>query len=275
MMKQILYGAIVYLLAGCKQAVTPPPAWLNLADTIYMPDAVLRFKTIPGKWKACLQTSFQPIELRVQGDSGLLSIDMPYRFGIIEGPAQICLWQQNNFFYYPVYAINQQAPEIRFREYRSPKTVNPDSSLHQQLIFLQMDAHRNLLPLKAKTFFIEKQVGLAPKAGIYRAFKDEPLSSYYILPGSCKAITIQAVYQPQENNLYAYTSLLKDVYNNIVADGTPVTFTYYDGGNTWHMECAVQQGIARAWIPAEKNKKYQLKARINETFSNQLNITIQ
>jgi hypothetical protein len=193
--------------------------------------------------------------------------------GITEGPAQLCVYIEEDYFFYPVYLLNTNAGTVIHKEFRSPKTVNPDSSLKQQRIIYNIDKYRNILyKQNTSKYFNEAQITLAPKAGVYRAVKEEALSSYYMQPGSCTAIPIASVYKNEKACYCVTAGPLKDKYNNTVADGTLVAFVYTDQQQTYRMEASLLGGFVTVIIPAQQNKTYKLKAFVNETVSKQINL---
>jgi len=243
---------------------------VNASATVQLPGALLQFKSSGTNWKARLQSFTQPIPLKTEYlDSGFV-INIQNEQGVTEGPAQIILSNGNQHFYFPVLLRNRQTTAAP-KDYRSPKTVNPDSSLQQQSIRHQVDASRNIL-ISGNQYFKEEEITLAPKAGTSRAMANVPLSAYYVQPGSCVAISVKSQYS-KENNLFTVTAgPLKDKYNNKVADGTLVAFIYGDNEQTWRMEAALLDGEATVFIPAA-NKKYSLHVKVNETVSGTILLT--
>jgi hypothetical protein len=260
---------VLFSLAGCQKYTVVKPTWLNETKTVQLPDASLQFASPYKNWKACLQGFIQPVPLQLQyQDSGFV-IKLLHREGISEGPAQIILNSGEQYFYYNLLLVNKQIAATK-KDYRSPKTVNPDSSLQQQRILHQVDANRNILYENAE-YFSEEEITLAPKAGTYRAIASEPLSAYYVQAGSCVSIPIKSSYK-KENEVFTVTAgPLKDKFNNTVADGTLVTFIYFDGVQTYRMEAALLNGIATVFIPSG-GKKYTLTAKVNNTISHTITL---
>ncbi|MFM2327763.1 MAG: hypothetical protein RIR31_1965 [Bacteroidota bacterium] len=272
-MKKIFTHIIILLsLSACKRHLAKKPVWLNVSDTVMLPSTQFEFITAPQQWKATLLTVTQPIQLTTEFNNGRLLINLMHKKGITEGPAEICLSKDKQYFYYPVYLLNDTATSIN-REYRSSKTVNPDSSLHQQRIVHSYDVHRNILPSQVNhKYFFEEEITLAPKVGIFKAIKNEPLTSYYIQAGSCTNIPVKATYKKETTSYYVTVGPLKDKYNNTVSNGTLVAFIYGDKNQTTRMEAALLNGMAGVTIPAEPSKHFTLVARVNETISAQINL---
>jgi hypothetical protein len=134
--------------------------------------------------------------------------------------------------------------------------------------------HRNILPSQVNhKYFFEEEITLAPKVGIFKAIKNEPLTSYYIQAGSCTNIPVKATYKKETTSYSVTVGPLKDKYNNTVSNGTLVAFIYGDKNQTTRMEAALLNGMASVTIPAESSKNFTLIARVNETISAQINLT--
>jgi hypothetical protein len=247
---------------------------MNAKDTLYVPNSGLVFLTSHQQWVASLVTQIQPITLPIKPSGKYyFTANLLYSTGVIEGPAEICLSSGNSSFYYPVYLRNKKNTSVIHKDYRSPKTVNPDSSLHHQRMLHNFDVYRNIVPLTNKnTFFFEDDIYLAPRTAIYRADEKLALTSFYVQPGSCTTITLQGVYNKQLQAFTVTAGPLKDKYDNAVANGTLVTFIYTNKQATYHMEASVLNGFANVNIPTEHGEQYQIWAKINETASKVINL---
>jgi len=270
MRKLLLHIILLFSLAACKNKTVEKPVWLNESATVQMPDALLQFSSTDKNWKATLQSFTQPIPLQLNyHDSGFIIQLLNYE-GVTEGKAQLILNNGKQYFYYDVLLVNEKKSSTK-KDYRSPKTVNPDSSLQQQRILHQIDANRNILSI-SNNYFSEEEITLSPKAGTFRAIADEPLSSYYVLAGSCVNINVKSTYNKEKEIFTVTAGPLKDKYNNTVADGTLVAFIYNDEEHSYRMETALLDGVATVFIPSA-NKKYSLYAKVNETISNTISLT--
>lgn len=262
-----LYIILLFSLAACNKKDAEKPTWLNVSAVVQLPAASLQFTSSHRNWKARLQSFIQPIPLRLQyHDSGFV-IHLQNKQGIVEGPAQIIIENGQHYYYYDVFLVNEQTATTK-KDYRSPKTVNPDSSLLQQRILHVINVNRNLL-VRNNHYFTEEEITLAPKAGTFRAIDSEPLSAYYVQAGSCAGITLKSTYNKEKELFTVTTGTLKDNYNNIVADGTLVAFLFSDDKQTYRMEAALRDGVATVYIPSAR-KKYILIATVNQTVSNTL-----
>lgn len=266
----LLHIILLLFITACKNKTVSKPIWINNTTLLSIPADSLIFKAKEKNWKASLQCFTQPISSQLHyTDSGFV-IQVVNKEGIIEGPAQLILNYGRQYFYYDVMLVNKQIISTK-KDYRSPKTVNPDSSLQQQRIIHQIDKNRNIVSGDGN-YFKEEIITLSPKDGTYRAIENEPLSAYYVQAGSCVSINVKSSYN-KERELFSVTAgPLKDKFNNTVADGTLVAFIYSDGTQTHRMEASLLDGVATVFIPSS-GKKNSLYAKVNETISNTINLT--
>ena len=138
------YIVVGLLFTSCKKGAVERPIWLNDSPTVRMPDAVFSFKASGKKWDATLLGFVQPMGLSLQYNDSGFTARLEKASGIIESPAQLCLSFGKEHFYYSLSLVNNNSVDISKRDYRSPKTVNPDSSLMQQRIIHYIDEYRNL-----------------------------------------------------------------------------------------------------------------------------------
>jgi hypothetical protein len=268
MRNYFLHILLLFTLAACKNQTIEKPVWVNATDTLPVPGSRLVFTTPDEKWEATLYTVTQPVRYTTTYQNGKLSLQPAHHSGVSEGSAQLCLSSGNQHFFYTVYLKNV-TPLYLYKDYRSPKTVNPDSSLQQQRIVHSIDENRNIVQTNNRYFF-EEEITLSPKSGVYRAIKEEPLSAYYVQPGSCTSIPLKALYKKDEKSFSVIAGPLKDKYNNTVADGTQVAFIYSDGVQTYRMETALLNGYAESSIPALPTRNMMLQAKVNETVSEKI-----
>jgi hypothetical protein len=269
----VYYITLIFFAAACNNKIVEKPVWINYKTLLSVPADSLIFKTKEKNWEASILSFTQPIPLKINyTDSGFI-LTQKTKYGVIEGPAQIVISKGKHHFYYPADLLNKEWSVITDKDYRSPKTVNPDSSLKQQRIIHTVDHWRNLLYTKQKLqYFFEEEITLSPKAGTFRAIANEPLSAYYIQAGSCVSINVKSSYNKEKEIFTVTAGPLKDKYNNTVADGTLVSFIYNDGEQTHRMEAALLDGVAIVFIPSIK-KKFSLFAKVNETISNTIILT--
>jgi hypothetical protein len=268
MKKYIIYIVTAFLATGCGKQAVEKAVWLNPADTLCIQGLQLRFSTEKKEWKAVLYSGVQPLVLQTSFNNHLLTLTASEDAAVIEGAAQICLENDSQFFYYPLYLKNKPGMQQLYKEFRSPKTLNPDSSLRQQRIVYNRDVQGNLLAVPGKpAYFFEEDKILPPLVAVERAVKDDALSAFYVQPGSCKAVPLRVTYRREEKNFYVTAGPLKDQHGNTVADGTMVSFCYSNGSGTARMESTLLNGMASVCIPAAENEGSRLVAVVNNIIS--------
>jgi hypothetical protein len=244
------------------------PIWLNQTSVISYNDIAFRFKTNEQDLQAILITSIQPINLKADYQNGVLKVYPINKGGIIEGKAQIFLRNKKNSFFYDVEIKNDTQVVFR-KEYRSPKTLNPDSSLLQQSIVYDVDEFRNLSTNNKESLFFEDNFKVSSKAGTYQTEENNPLNAYYVQAGSCVNINILHKKIMDKNIIQVFTGPLLDNFNNLIADGTLVTF-YYQNDYTSTITATTLSGYAQVEIPFSKG--LTIYAQINQLKSNLLKI---
>ncbi len=271
MRKLLLHILLIFLFSTCRKQLIQQPILVNGLSVIVLSNDTIQFKTKDRNWEVCLQSFIQPLPLQIQYNDSGFTVSLKNQFGVIEGPAQIILSNNDQTFFYSITLKNKVSDYIIKKDYRSPKTVNPDSSLQHQRMIHNIDIYRNLLTLN-KNYFHEEMISLSPKVGVYMAIKEQSLTSFYVQAGSCVSIKLKSVFDKEKKVFKVTTDLLKDKYNNQVADGTTVAFIYNDKKETYRMEAALLNGIATVYIPYE-NKNYTVLAKINNTKSNAIQLT--
>ncbi len=263
-------GIFLLILIGssCKELPISKPIWLNKKDTIYLPSENLIFQTTNSPWESLLYTSIQPILLKNKFLLNKLWITLDKESGILEGLAHLVLKSKDSVFIYKVYLKNRGKISKIHKDYRSPKTNNPDSSLEQQKIIHEFDVYRNILPLNNDSaYFYENRSFLSPVTGIFRAVKSIPLTSYYVQPGSAIKIPYISKYNVHKKYYEIMVGPLVDKFNNKVADGTLIRYSYLLDGFTGIAESTLLNGYTKIRIPSEKDNLNRLIIKINETSS--------
>lgn len=264
-MIRIFIGCIIIIVLGCdKRKTSPKPIWVNANHIIEVPKDTLFFKTNEIGWKAILYSFIQPIELEVKEDGAGFSIHFKHNSGVVEGPANLVLYNEYVQCSYSVYLKNKTREFVVKRDYRSPKTVNPDSSLKQHRIIHQYDEWRNIVSLQNDSLFYEDLLAIDPIVGTYRAQEDIPLSSYYVQPGSSIDVPVEATFSNEKGCFLVNIGPLKDAYNNTVADGTLLTLIYTDGLKTYQKEVQLLNGIVEAYICESMQSSLTLTVKVNE-----------
>jgi len=273
MKKWSIHIILLLFIIACKNKQPARPVLLNKEKIISVPNDSLLFQSKEKNWDAVLLSFTQPIPLQIQYTEQGFILSLQHKYGITEGPAQVMLSKDDQQFFYELSLRNNSYGIISNKDYRSPKTVNPDSSLAQHRITHTIDEWRNIFnaPQQLQSFY-EDIIQLNPIAGTYRAQKDKALSSFYVQPGSATTIPLNSIYNKTENVFIVTAGPLKDKHNNTVANGTMVAFIHSDEGQTYRIEAALLNGLVSIKIPAAKNKTYRLMAKINETISKQMTL---
>lgn len=267
MRKPLYYLTLLLFIAACNSGPVNKPVWLNQSANVMLPADSFFFQSGVKQWEASVVSFTQPIPMElVETQAGFL-LTSKNQAGITEGPAQLILRHGRQTFYYEFNLHNKSFGSISERDYRSPKTVNPDSSLQQQRMVHRIDEWRNVMSYQnSPGYFKEELLTLQPVAGTFRAQAEKPVSAFYVQPGSAISITVNSVFMKEENHFMVTAGPLKDKYNNTVANGTEVAFLYNDGETTYRTAASTIDGFASVKIPARK-KAYALKAKVNETIS--------
>lgn len=273
MKKYFIQIVLLILLASCRENDIKKPVWINPSAILSIPADSLIFNAAGTGWKVSLLSFTQPVPLSLYYTNSGFIVSAKNKYGITEGPAKIVLSKSNQYYYYPVNLLNKDASPLTEKDYRSPKTLNPDSGLQQHRMIYSIDKWRNLLnPLQQPGYFSEEMISITPVAGVYRAQNDQPISAFYVLPGSAINIPVKAEYLKQENVFTVFAGPLKDKHNNFVANGTMVSFIYTDGLVNYRMDSELFNGYAIAHIPAATAKRFTLTAKVNDTHSSPLQL---
>lgn len=259
---------LLLVLAGCNKSTVQKPVWVNPQAILSVPIDSLVFQSASKNWNAVLLSFTQPIPLTVLPLENGFRLKQATGYGGTEGPARLVLSCNGQSFYYPVFLRNKTFSQIDEKDYRSPKTVNVDSSLQQQRLVHSIDAWRNLVyTLNTSLYFLEDSIVLQPRAGVFRAQKEKALSSFYVQPGSPLSVPVRATFLVAPEVFRVTAGPLQDAYNNVVTDGMQVVFLYTDSINHYRMEAATQNGMATVWVPATNGQSFALKAMVHQTVS--------
>lgn len=272
MMKLFAWILIVGYLVSCSKNKLSVPMPLSQEDNIYVQDINLFFKTNHNNWKAHLYTFNQPIELNTKYENNQLNVWYKTSKPNLEGSVKVCLSANDTCFCYNYYLQNKNNLIQFVKDYRSPKTVNPDSSLHHDKIFYVIDEAQNL-KVKNNRIFNQEQVLLEPIVKTTNAIENDNLTAYYVQPGSIKNIEIFFIKDTQSNNFIISTSLLKDKHDNIVANGTKICFESVLLNKISKAYAPTINGLASVKLPITVYKGFTLKAYSNNIYSS--NITLE
>ena len=270
MRKHSCYIVFCVMLASCN-TVVQKPEWINKKELNIYQNLNLSFKTSSQNWTATLLTFTQPIPLNCTQNKEQLIVSANTLNGITEGPAKLCLSNGKQQFYYEFTLQNKDNVPITLKDYRSPKTVNPDSSLQHQRMVHSIDQYRNIVEILGyKNYFFEEEIALSPKTVVIQAIPNQPLTAFYVQPGSVVNISLTYKYIESIKSYAVTAGPLKDKYNNLVADGTKLTFIYNDAAQTYSREVSLLKGYASTNILATNS--YTLQAKVNDTNSATINL---
>ncbi|MCU0385661.1 MAG: hypothetical protein MUE38_06510 [Flavihumibacter sp.] len=268
----LFYSLLFIALLGCEPLQPAKPVLVKSEPIFYLPADTFLFRSSHTCWNAYLLSFTQPLPLACKPVPEGFSLSLKHRHGVTEGPAILVVQYKNSSYYYHVLIQNNSIVHPASKDYRSPKTVNTDSSLQQQQILHVIDEWRNLLPLgKQKRYFEESILSLEPKAGTFLAQKKIPLSAYYVQPGSPASIFLKGKYLKKENVFEVTAGPLQDKYGNQLADGTMIRFLYTNNQFTSQTEVAIRNGMAILKIPAIQ-QHYTIQAAIHTVNSNTIKL---
>lgn len=274
MRKPGLYIVICLLLSACGEAVMERPVWVDERDTVAGDLLHFDFETKEKDIKAVLYSPVQPLSMVVTPTSDGIHVEAKETKNVIEGQAELLLFQGENFFSYGFVLNNRKSGEMLSREFRSPKTVNPDSSLAQQRLVYYFDEGRNLHPSPHQSsFFEEEMLELTHVAGVYEAIKGDPLSAYYVQAGSCAEIPIRSSYVEEDQSHHVEAGPLNDQFGNQVSDGTIVVFYFTFDGFVGRSEGVVRNGKTQIIIPDQMASKGFVWAEMGHIMSEKIKLT--
>ncbi len=281
-------GIIIWLICfcGCSEKSINAPVISHKPDSLYtnIADSMVFSvdTTIVKDASVYLLTTRQPVPLRIYRQRNLVTVMLDAWDGFCEGPAVIACTLNEHSFYYPLQLVYRQQDQIISvkKDYRSPKTVNPDSSLLQQRILFNMDKHRIILPLAMRNrkmitpFYYSDSIALPPVTATYLVDTTSPVTSIYVQPGTNNQLQLSAKYNHAEQCIELQTSCLKDRVHNIIADGTLVAFIYRSGNMLYRTEAAAYKGIAAVKIPSADLAQITAEAMINDFHSKIITVTV-
>ncbi|NND07789.1 MAG: hypothetical protein HKN87_15540 [Saprospiraceae bacterium] len=264
---------LMMILSSCSNDAAERPLPTSEITRLSIPLENISFQASGREWEAVLFTFIQPLSLEVIYTNSGFYVSQKDDLGVVEGPGRICLKSGNSHFYYEVLLDNRDVGVTTAKDYRSPKTVNVDSSLSHQRIAFILDEWSNVVdPGGSLHFFEEQEIILTSRVGVYRTKVKTPLSAYYIQPGSCTSVPLHYEFRPKANIYKVMAGPLQDQYGNMVGEGTMVAFVYDDGQYTNQMEVMSQNGYATIEVSSSGSTVYSLFAKVNETFSSTIQL---
>lgn len=261
----ILISVLTYLQA-CEETIEKPLRVNETSNFVFSKDT-MHFKSNRKNWSAILYSFTQPIILTVVPEKEGFYMTTNRKTGITEGPANLCLINGDKRYFYTFNLMNKLDTTTLLVDYRSPKTVNPDSCLNQQSIRYCLDNYKNIKLWDNIHYFQEKEYILPPIAKTYRAIDSQPITAYYMQPGSCVLIPIHYRFISEKNQYEVTVGKLLDKYGNNIANGSLIRFIYTGGEKNYRQESMVKDGYASAIIPAIDNPTYTLYAETNSVKS--------
>jgi hypothetical protein len=266
-MKCILTYIICLLIFSCKQKEIKKPIWVNNSKSVYTSADTFIFITNGKKWEANLVSFIQPLPITSKFSNDSLFIQLNPSKGVVEGLAQLCLQNGKATHVYHFYLQNESKSITKLKDYRSPKTVNPDSGLLQHRIKHVIDENRNIVSGENGSLFFEDKLQFSPIVKTYRAIANEPLTAHYVQAGSATSIPIVALYNENLKQYEIKVGVIYDANQNIIADGTNITFEYSNASTKGIANATTLNGIAKILLPFTKNSGYNLVAKIHQTKS--------
>lgn len=270
----------LFIGAGCRsRPVAEAPLLLHFPGILHAgrPDSVVvKVQGAGEEWKFVLLTQRQPILLKPEFHQGAGVIPLQFPFDFYQGPAVLCCMHGERRYFYSLLLVDDRVagrPVIQ-KEYRSPKTVNPDSSLAQQRICFDLDTSRNILPYARRypgmptPYFYSDTVWLPPVARTLVVQPPANISAVYVQPGTVGDIALRGAFSVSDRGFSLWTENLQDRFGNAIADGTMVDFVFYpeggpDDDNGMHqVESPAVRGAAAAFIPGEGVRRLRVYVRI-------------
>lgn len=270
-----LYFCICFLaILSCSDQKIDPPVLQNSSNIFYIDTDTFFLVTPHKEWDLALYSFTHPIPLKkIITDQGIKATP-EVNHGIIEGPAQLIATFKNEVYAYNFNLKNKAITTPELIDYRSPKTVNTDSSLQHQSIRMRIDQHRNLLNFEGSEDIFREQIHyLGTKVKSERAIADESITAYYVNPGTPVSIPLKSVYDKNTNSYKVETGILIDKYNNLIADGTAIYFKYSINGRQYTLSSTTLKGRAGIFIKNEGDLSgIKIYASVHHVVSQSINI---
>lgn len=246
----VLLLVLLMLFSACNDTSIVRPQWLN-GNVDLSEEAVLVFRTDqPHGWRAYAKGLVQTVPLQVVSDTKGLTFRLPPSRGFIDGPAWIVLTHGDRLFAYRTRLELPQGGETHAHIFRSPKTLNADSLTPQQQIAYTLDAWQNIITNGSANYFKEWQVSCPTKAGTYFGAENDPMTAYYVQPGSPRQVPLAIQYDTEKEAYHVQVGPMYDRFGNVIADQTLVALRYGPRETRYTMEVFTIEGIAKGELPA-------------------------
>jgi hypothetical protein len=265
-MRILIIILVCFGISGCAEKAFEV-SWINMTDTLRFPLKPLTVQVSQEPCSAVLLTATQPILCDVKCDKGKCSVTTQFS-GITEGPANLCIISGNHVRYFPVYAVNESKHLAEFKEYNSPKTVNPDSGVLIHTITTRFDSFRNVLPANNQSlYFPENKRSVTHQSGTYYGESKAAIYAYYVQPGSVTDLPLKVVSGPEEKYFRVKLGPLVDANNNQLANGTLIRFIVKKKKGNFISEQVALNGFANLEFPKTGEQKIEIMAIVNDTQS--------
>jgi hypothetical protein len=254
---------------ACSRTAVVLPDKASLPDTLQLPGGSFRLTAMADTLEAWVSGPVQSLPLRLRRlDDGWLA-EAPMLAGVTEGPASLHIRSGKSLLIKPVWLSNSKASQGNAAVYFTPKTINLDSAQDVHRLEHRIDAWRNLLPLDSgkTTYFNERLLNLATRAGTYRGIADRPLSSYYVHAGSCRDITVRYLFNDTAMQVRITAGPLTDDWANEQAGGTLVVFALRRDGVVRRYESRLLHAYASVIVPQEFAEGALLQVSVHRTHS--------
>jgi hypothetical protein len=268
----IIYGVLLGAFS-CKNEGQQEPIWIDRTFEITNNDT-LYFVTIETGWEATFYTSIQPVQASILQKDDTLKVFIENSRKIKNGNATLSLKTKNKSYFYSVNLKNTDFSELQWSELRTPKSLNLDFPLPQQLFLYVVDGHGNLIESEPNQYFMEELVIHPPNIGTFRGVTNTPLSSFYIGAGEVTGIPINYKLFSSKKLLEIISGPLKDKYGNLIAEGTSARFILKTGDIIKNIDAYVIGGMAKVKVPVESGFRYQVHVQIAQKESITLNVSI-
>ena len=264
--------SLILLFISCTDKFISKPILLNdhfdlspLNDTIIL-------KTIAKEWDVNLYGLYQPIPVNTVYKEGILKVIPQNGYLVPSSTIHLLLSFKNNYYIYEFQYINNYQDEF-IRTFRSPKTMNPDSSLIQYIQKHTVTELRNIIISDStKEYFKEYEHSLPSIAGIYNDKHSTPISSYYIQPGSPTELILYISIDSTRKSYSIETNYLTDHYGNEIANGTLISYFIDSGASKKIIERQIMNGCSTLLLPGESFQPFRIYSIIGLTISNAIYI---
>ncbi|MFY7793568.1 MAG: hypothetical protein ACOVQS_07310 [Chitinophagaceae bacterium] len=252
----------------CSIDYIPKPTLLNSSHFLSPFNDTIYLRTKHRNWDIELYGLNQSIPVHFIHDNDILKITPLYGEMIPSSLINLVLSLKNNTYVIRLNYENHHQIKI-FRKFRSPKTLNTDSALTQYTLSHIVTENRNIIsPDKSTSFFIEKNSILSPFAGTYNEDSFDPITSYYIQPGSPSNITLYITCDSLKRAYHIETNYLTDIYGNEISSGTLIQYFIQSAASIKIIESQIINGCSVLYIPYQSLDSFCIEATIGMQVSN-------